>query len=123
VKAFISSLAASGILAPMLLSLMGLRPAEVCGLRWPDIDLDVGTLRVENTRTLVAVDGPLVVVEKTTKRVSGRRSLPLPAPVVTAMRTFKACQAAEKLAAGPAYRDTGYVLVNELGFHAAIGHT
>lgn len=56
-----------------------------------------------------------MVVEKSTKRASGRRSLPLPAPVVTALRTFKAGQAAEKLAAGPAYRDTGYVLVNELG--------
>lgn len=116
VKTFISSLAEERLLAVMLLSLMGLRPAEVCGVRWSDIDLDEGTLKVANTRTLVAVAGPLEVIEKAPKTVSGRRLLPLPAPVVAALRTFKATQAGEKLATGPeVYQSTGYVLVDELG--------
>jgi integrase len=37
-----------------------MRPAEVCGLRWSDVDLESGTLTVSNTRTLVAGE----VVEK-----------------------------------------------------------
>jgi integrase len=28
------------LFAPMLLSLLGMRSAEVCGLRWSDVDLD-----------------------------------------------------------------------------------
>lgn len=116
VKVFLSSLAGERLRAVMLLSLMGLRPAEVCGLRWSDIDLDAETLKVANTRTLVAIDGPLVVVEKAPKTASGRRTLPLPAPVVAALKTFKAQQAKERLAAGPdAYTGSPYVLVDELG--------
>lgn len=46
---------------------MGLRPAEVCGLRWPDIDLDAKTLKVANTRTLTWGDEGCRVVEKAPK--------------------------------------------------------
>lgn len=60
VRSFLASLHNERLQAMMLLSLMGLRPAEVCGLRWADVDLDAGTLKVANTRTLVAIDGPMV---------------------------------------------------------------
>lgn len=116
VRAFLVSIREDRLRAPMLLSLMGLRPAEVCGLRWSDVDLDAGTLKVETTRTLVAIEGPLVVVEKGPKSAAGLRTLPLPAPVAAALKAFKAHQAKEKLAAGPeAYEDSGRVLVDELG--------
>jgi integrase len=46
---------------------------------------------------------------------AGRRALPLPAPVTAALCSFKATQAAERLAAGAAHQGTGYVLVDELG--------
>lgn len=116
VKTFLASLTGQRLHAIMLLSLLGLRPAEVCGLRWAtDVDLDAGTLTVETTRTLVMTDQGMQVVEKAPKTASGRRSLPLPAQVTAALRTFKALQAAEQLAAGPAYTATGYVLVDELG--------
>jgi integrase len=62
VRVFLSSLTGQRLHAIMLLSLLGLRPAEVCGLRWPDIDLDAGTLRVQLPRTLVATDNGLEVV-------------------------------------------------------------
>lgn len=115
VRAFLSSLIGQRLHAVMLLALLGLRPAEVCGLRWPDIDLDAGTLNVVTTRTLVMTDQGMQVVEKAPKTKSGRRSLPLPQQVIAALRAFKAVQAAEQLAAGPAYVPSGYVLVNELG--------
>lgn len=111
VKAFLTGIREDRLYAPMLLSLLGMRPAEVCGLRWSDVDLEAGTLRVENTRTLVVG----VVEEKGPKSERGKRTLPLPGPVVVALKALRACQAAEKLAAGEAYTSTGYVLVDELG--------
>jgi integrase len=92
VRTFLGTLVGQRLHAVMLLSLLGLRPAEVCGLRWPDVDLDAGTLSVETTRTLVMGESGVSVVEKAPKAVSGRRSLPLPTPVVAALRTFKALQ-------------------------------
>jgi integrase len=115
VRQFLTSLTGQRLYAVMLLALLGLRPAEVCGLRWSDVDLESETLKVTSTRTLVATDKGMVVVEKGPKSASGRRVLPLPAQVTAALRTFKASQAREQLAAGPAYTSTGYVLVDELG--------
>ena len=98
--------------APVLLALIALRPAEVCGLRWhEDINLQTQTLTVSRTRPLVRG----TVVEKAPKSAKGQRILPLPGPVLKALAAFKARQATEKLAAGTAYVDSGYVLVDELG--------
>lgn len=47
--------------------------------------------------------------------MAGERELPLPAPVWDALRSFKYLQATEKLALGPDYRGSGYVLVDEAG--------
>lgn len=116
VKVFLKSLDGQRLLAPMLLGLMGLRPAEVCGLRWDeDIDLVEETLTVANTRTIVWTDQGGRVVEKAPKTDAGNRSLPLPAFVTSALRTFKATQARERLAAGEGYEVSGYVLVDEFG--------
>ncbi|WP_236244527.1 tyrosine recombinase XerC [Streptomyces sp. CC210A] len=112
VQAFIRGIESDRLYAPLLLSLMGLRPAEVCGQRWTDIDLKVGTLEISNTRTMV---GNLKVLEKDTKTSSGERVLPLPQWPWEALKRFKARQVRERLAAGEAYTDTGYVLVDELG--------
>jgi integrase len=111
VRTFLVAIKHERLFAPMLLSLLGMRPAEVCGLRWSDVNLDAEELRIENTRTLV--DGEMI--EKDTKSEKGTRDLPLPAPVTAALKSFKAKQAAEKLALGEGYADTGYVLVDELG--------
>jgi integrase len=113
VKAFLAGIKGERLFAVMLLCLMGLRPAEVCGLRWTDVDLDKATLAVgDNTRTLV--DGQ--VEEKGSKSPAGKRGLPLPASVLAALKAFKVTQATEKLAAGEAYTGKGvYVLVDELG--------
>lgn len=52
----------------LLLSVMGLRPAGVCCLRWSDIDLDAATLSIANTRTVM---GRRTVVDKDTKSMAG----------------------------------------------------
>lgn len=115
VRQFLASLASQRLHAIMLLSLLGLRPAEVCGLRWSDVDLDTGTVSVETTRTLVATDAGMVVVEKGPKSASGRRVLPLPTVVVVALKALRSVQVAEQLAGGSSYCASGYVLVDEWG--------
>ncbi|WP_236788140.1 tyrosine recombinase XerC [Amycolatopsis sp. GM8] len=112
VKTFVAATRADRLHVLMLLSLLGMRPAEVCGLRWAaDVDLEAKTIRVENTRTIVEGE----VEEKGPKSEKGKRTLPLPGPVVTALKALKARQADEKLAAGSAYVASGYVLVDEQG--------
>lgn len=112
VKTFLAGINGERLHAVMLLSLMGLRPAEVCGLRWSDVDLEAETLRAgDNTRTLVAGK----VVEKEAKSESGKRTLPLPAPATAALRRFRKRQSEERLKLGEAYTESGYVLVDEEG--------
>lgn len=111
VQQFLAHVAKDRLYAVMLLSLIGMRPAEVVGLRWEDVDLSAGTVSIEITRTLVAG----VVVEKDAKSESGERKLPLPAVVVAALKAFRARQAKEKLAAGEGYTVSGRVVVDELG--------
>lgn len=112
VKTFLTGITGERLYAVCLLSLMGLRPAEVCGLRWSDVDFEAGTIAAgENTRTLV--DGE--IEEKEAKSVAGKRGLPMPATVTKALKAFHTLQKKERLKAGNAYVDSGYVLVNELG--------
>ncbi len=116
VKTFLATTAKDRLHPAMLLSLIGMRPEEVCGNRWADdVDLDAETIAVDNVRTLVWTETGGQVVEKGPKTEAGRRVLPLPSIVTAALRSFKATQAAERLAAGEAYESSGYVLVDELG--------
>ncbi|WNI28231.1 hypothetical protein [Streptomyces sp. ITFR-6] len=55
--------------------------------------------------------GNKTVIEKDTRSMAGERVLPLPAPVKEALKKSKALQAAEKLALGTGYADSGYMCV------------
>ncbi|MDX3662286.1 tyrosine-type recombinase/integrase [Streptomyces sp. ID05-26A] len=111
VRQFLAAIRDHRLHAPVLLSLIGMRPAEVCGLRWSAVDLEAETLSVELTRTLV--DGE--VEEKGPKSEKGKRRLPLPKPLHAALKAIKARQAREAMKAGDAYNRSGFVLVDELG--------
>jgi len=116
VRTFLRHVAGDRLYAPMLLGLIGMRPEEVCGLRWvEDVDLDEETLTIANVRTLTWTERGGQVVEKEPKTDAGIRTLPLPGPVTESLGKLKALQAAERLAAGEAYEPSGYVLVDELG--------
>jgi integrase len=121
VKTFLASVRGDRLYSAMMLALIANRPAEVCGARWEDVDLDgAGTITIDNTRTIVYDRNRErgernKVVEKGTKTDAGRRTLPLPRPVRKALRTFRDQQAKEKEAAGAAYEHNGYVLVDEAG--------
>jgi integrase len=89
----------------------GLRRGEALALRWSDVDLEADVLRVRGT--LARVDGALVVTEP--KTAKSRRSVPLSATAGRVLREVRTAQAAERLRAGSAWQQTGYVFTTELG--------
>lgn len=93
----------------------GLRRGEMIGLKWEDLDLEKGTLRV--SRSLDQHYGP--AKENAPKRAASRRPAVLPAPVVGALGRRAAEQEAERLAGGKAWRGSpegsGFVFTTRLG--------
>lgn len=111
VHTFLATVTGDRLHAAWRLSLYGLRRGEVVGLRWCDVDLNAKTLTVVQAR--VIAEGQVVIEEP--KSHNGKRTLPLDAALVDALKALKARQAAEKLAAGQAYQASGYVVTDELG--------
>jgi integrase len=112
VRRFLATAEKERLHAAWRLSLYGLRRGEVLGLRWEeDVDLDGKTITVNQTRVLVEYR----VLVKPPKSKNGLRTLPMDDALVTALKALRVSQAREKLAAGEAYTDTGYVVVDELG--------
>lgn len=95
----------------------GLRRGEMLGLKWTDLDLDIGTLRV--SRSLDTYYGP--AAENAPKRQASRRPAKLPAPVVEALRRHKEAQEARRARLGPLWKGQevaeGYVFTTGVGTH------
>ncbi|MFN0073040.1 MAG: tyrosine-type recombinase/integrase [Chloroflexota bacterium] len=90
---------------------VGLRRGEALGLQWEDIDLDAAMMHIR--KALQSVGGVLTLVD--VKSRTSNRSIPLPAFAVRALRQHKRRQIEERLAAGPAWKDTGYVFTTAHG--------
>ncbi len=96
-QAFLRAIAGDRLEALYLLAVTtGLRRGELLGLKWADLNLDRGYLRVE--RSLDTLYGP--PAENDPKRASSRRPAVLLPPVVASLKAHRTRQAAEKLAAG-----------------------
>jgi integrase len=90
---------------------LGLRQGEVLGLRWEDMDLAAGTLKVRHQ--LQRVEGRLVLVPP--KTVKSRRTLVLPPLIVDSLREHEKRQVAEKIWAGSRWEESGLVFANRTG--------
>jgi integrase len=90
---------------------LGLRQGEALGLRWQDVNLDDGTLRVVNQ--LQRVDGELRLVPP--KSEQSRRTIAIPDAVIQQLRTHRIAQLQERLAAGENWVDSGHVFTSEVG--------
>jgi integrase len=90
---------------------LGLRRGEALGLRWEDVDLDTRTLRIEVSMGVVG--GKLTLGEP--KSATSRRTLPIPASLVTALRAHAIRQMEERLVVGSRWQDTGYVFTSTVG--------
>lgn len=95
----------------------GLRRSEIGGLRWQDVDLDAAHIAV--TQTLIRVSQgngrPTLWQTSEPKSTASRRTVPVPNPVVSILRARGAEQRAQRLKAGPAWRDTGLVFTDGIG--------
>lgn len=90
---------------------LGLRRGEALGLKWTDIAWDERTLSVR--RALKRENGSLVLGD--VKTSGSRRVLTMPEQVTHALRSHRARQAAERLAAGDVWQDSGMVFTTQLG--------
>jgi integrase len=91
---------------------LGLRKGEALALRWDDVGLDAGTLSVRGT--LKRRKGGGLYVD-TTKTDAAMRELPLVAGTAEALREHRRRQAAEQLALGPLWTNTGHVFTTSTG--------
>ncbi len=88
----------------------GMRRGEVCGLMWSDVNLDGGQLAVRRSR--VPVSGKVI---ETTPKSAHARVITLAPVTVSALRSHRKQQVAERIAWGEAWQDTGYVFTAENG--------
>ncbi len=101
--------------------LCGLRPGELAGLRWEDVDFAAGVVRVRKCLKEVPVDNPgpgqpkteLVLEELKTER--SKRTLQLPVQVADALRAQRVAQAQDRLRCGRRYGAMDLVFCGSTG--------
>ncbi|MEV0560873.1 site-specific integrase [Dactylosporangium sp. NPDC050588] len=88
-----------------LIALRGLRRGEAAGLRWCDVDLEHGTMTIAQQLTCIGHK----ILQRPPKSAASRRVVALDRHTVRALREHARRQRLERLAAGRAWQDTGYV--------------
>ncbi len=105
-NAFLDHIAAHRLAGCFALTLLGLRREEVGGLRWCDIDLDTGTLRIRQAR--VDINGHDTIVATKTERSA--RDLPVPPRELAMLKAMRSVHLRERLAVGRPMADTDLLL-------------
>jgi integrase len=90
---------------------LGMRQAEILGLRWADVDLDAGMLRVR--QTLQRIGGETYIKEPKTAR--SRRTLALTPSLVAALLAHRDRQEFERKRAGADWHESGLVFTSTIG--------
>ncbi len=103
---FLDHVAAHRLAGCFAVTLLGLRCEEVGGLRWSDLDLDTGALRIRQAR--VDVNGRDMIVPTKTDRSA--RDLPLPPRELSMLKTMRAVHLRERLAVGRPLADADLLL-------------
>jgi len=98
----------------------GCRLAELLGLKWADVDLTRGAIRVRSN--LQRIDKKWV--ESTPKTQAGERTITLPPEGVAALKRQRAQQAEWRLEQGSEWQDTGLVFTGLQGqpLHQSVVH-
>ncbi|MFF4779486.1 tyrosine recombinase XerC [Microtetraspora fusca] len=94
-----------------LIALRGLRRGEAVGLRWKDVDLKAGTAGVHWQITQLSWQP----IQGRPKTEASDRTIALDEETIQVLRAHRKRQAAEQLAAGKDWTDSGFVFTDELG--------
>lgn len=105
-SAFLDHVAAHRLAGCFAVTLLGLRREEVDGLRWSDIDLESGALRIQQAR--VDVNGRDMIVPTKTDRSA--RDLPLPPRELAMLKAMRTAHLRERLAVGRPLADADLLL-------------
>jgi integrase len=111
-RTFLDAASGQKLEALYVLSLTcGLRMGESLGLKWSDMDLDAGTLRVNRQLQRIREGGGLVFSEP---KNASRRTIDLPQRALEALRSHHKWQLEEKLRAS-SYEDSDLVFATGKG--------
>lgn len=91
---------------------LGLRQGEALGLRWRDVDLDAGVIRVRHSLGRVKGQGMQI---GEVKSKTGRRDLAVPGPLLAELKAHRKAQNAARLAAGDWWQDNDLVFCTAMG--------
>lgn len=88
----------------------GCRRGEALGLRWDDVNLKTGSVRIMRSRTGYGISTP--------KTKTSTRGVDLD-PGTTALKAWRRAQRLERVKAGPGWEDSNLVFTREdgLGYH------
>jgi integrase len=95
----------------VFLLVYGMRRGEVLGLRWADVELEAGVIRIR--QQLQRVDGSLRTGPVKTR--AGNRDLPIVALARAALLARQQKQTTDREAFGQAWQDTGLVFTTRSG--------
>jgi integrase len=95
----------------MVAATMGLRRGELLGLRWDDVDLDVGTLMIQ--KTVQRVKGELHIQDAKTE--TSESVLPLPEITRATLERHRDLQDKERVDLAEAWHEHDLVFPSELG--------
>lgn len=90
----------------------GMREGELLGLRWSDVDLETGLLRIVRTLTYVTGYG---CVEGEPKTAKGKRNIILPQFAIDVLKRHRAVQLEKRLKIGAAWVDRDLVFPDNDG--------
>ena len=98
----------------------GLRIGELLALRWSDIDLDKGFLRVNHSLNRIKVfdekrNSKTELAFGDVKTKSGKRGIPIPSSILPIILQHKKNQLIEKVRLGSMYEDRDLVFCTEFG--------
>ena len=89
----------------------GMRRGEALGLKWGDVDLEGGVVRIR--RSLKREGGHIVTAD--TKTLKSRRAVNLPEPVVELLTRHRDQQEKQRVDLGAAWVETGFVFTSSIG--------
>lgn len=92
--------------------LTGMRRSELAGLRWEYVDIDAAKLSVVTTLQRITGMG---LVQGQPKRGRSKRMIALSPGAVRLLQRVRKTRIENRLRAGPAWQDTGYVFTQEDG--------